>query len=91
MYYAEFHPYGAGNASSDNRLMQFETVEERDEMVARLNEIHWGNGYDVCAPMTTREATRYNLRRFKSLDWSHEVCGVRTCRNRVFFEIEPTR
>lgn len=91
MYYAEFHPYGAGNASSDNRLMQFETVEERDEMVARLNEIHWDSGCSVCAPMTTREATRYSLRRFKSLDWSNEVCGVRTCRDRVFFEIEPTR
>ena len=40
MFYAEFCPYGIHTISDGDTLMAFETREERNEMVERINDAH---------------------------------------------------
>lgn len=85
-YYAEYCPYGITAISDRDTLMRFETQEERDDMVQRINDASkYGN--IVCRAVTTREiAHAYNVRDFDT-EKSWEVQYLRTCHNRPFFEI----
>lgn len=87
MFYAEFHPYGIDTISDGDTLMAFDTRDERDEMVKRINDAH-SEMLEGCAiAVTTREvAHRYNLNDFRS-DNASEVNYPRTCHGRCFFEI----
>lgn len=66
MLYAEFCPYGIRTISDGDTFMAFDTREERDEMVDRINDAH-SEMIDGCAvAVTTREvAHRYNFNDFK--------------------------
>lgn len=87
MFYAEFHPYGINTISDGDTLMAFDTREERDEMVERINDAH-SERMDGCAiAVTTREvAHRYNFNDFRN-DNASEVYYLRTCKGKCFFEI----
>lgn len=86
-YYAEYCPYGLNSLSSDDRLMVFETAEERDEMVERLNSIHYERIEGVAHCVTRKEAAkRYRVQDLCTW-YEREVYGLRTCANRCFFEI----
>lgn len=50
MFYAEYCCYGLATISDADRVMRFETREERDEMVERLNEANYETIEGVCAP-----------------------------------------
>lgn len=84
-FYAEFCPRGIKTISAYDELMQFDSREERDEMVNRINESHWEG--DCAQAVTTREvAHRYDLRKFHDADYcteSHE----RTCAGKHFSSI----
>lgn len=89
MFYAEFCPFGTRTISEGDTLMAFDTREERDEMVDRIND-----DVDIdcrAQPVTTREvAHRYDIRKFRDDPWGiycHEVDGLRTCKGKPFFEI----
>lgn len=87
MFYAEFHPYGIHTISDGDTLMAFETREERDEMVERINDAHSERVEGCAIKVTTREvAHRYNFNDFKN-DNVTEVPYLRTCKDRCFFEI----
>lgn len=88
MFYAEFCPYGINTISCGDTLMAFETREERDEMVGRINLANELNNPEGCAQaVTTREARhRYNLNDLRYAN-AREVPYTRTCRGRCFFEI----
>ena len=87
MFYAEFCPYGISTISGGDALMAFDTREERDEMVDRINDAH-SEMVDGCAvAVTTREvAHRYNFKDFWN-DNASEVPYLRTCKGKRFFEI----
>ena len=86
MFYAEFCPYGTHTISDGDTLMAFDTREERDEMVDRINDAN-SEMVDGCAvAVTTREvAHRYNFKDFRNGNAS-EV-PLRTCKGKYFFEI----
>ncbi len=89
-YYAEYCPYGVHSMSEGDTLMIFETREERDEMVKRLNT------FEVIEPVAqaiTRKdaASLYRLQDLNNADNMREVKGLRTCADRVFFEIGNKR
>lgn len=88
MFYAEFCPFGTKTISHGDTLMGFDTREERDEMVERINAEH---DEDHAQAVTTREvAHRYDIRKFRDDpfgDYCHEVNGVRTCKGKPFSEI----
>lgn len=87
MFYAEFCPYGINAISDGDTLMAFETREERDEMVKRINDAHRESVEGCAAAVTTREvAHRYNFNDFRN-DNATEVPHIRTCEGRCFFEI----
>lgn len=87
MFYAEFCPYGTRTISDDDTLMQFETREERDEMVERLNDKNFEQIEGVAAAVTTRGVRhRYNFNDFNN-DNANEVPRLRTFKGRCFFEI----
>ncbi len=87
MFYAEFCPYGIHTISGGDTLMAFDTREERDEMVDRINDSH-NEMVEGCAEaVTTREvAHRYNFNDFRNGNAS-EVPYLRTCRDKCFSEI----
>ena len=86
-YYAEHCPYGIRTISDRDTLMQFQSEEERDEMVQRINDSN-DYGKITCRAVTTREVSHaYNIMDFNDGDKCCEVNYVRTCRNRPFFEI----
>lgn len=69
-------------------LMRFESREERDEMVERLNDCHDEIADGVCRAVTTREvAHRYNFADFRNGDRCREVSHIRTCSRKPFDEI----
>lgn len=88
MFYAEFCPYGTKTISDGDTLMAFDTREERDDMVERINAEH---DEDHAQAVTTREVShRYDLRKFRDDpfgDYCHEVNGVRTCKGKPFLEV----
>lgn len=87
MFYAEFYPYGINAISDGDTLMAFETREERDEMVKRINDAHSERAEGCAAAVTTREvAHRYNFNDFRN-DNAAEVQFLRTCKGRCFSEI----
>lgn len=87
MFYAEFCPYGIRIISDDDTLMAFDTREERDEMVERINDAHSERVEGCAAAVTTREvAHRYNLKDFDNGN-NDEVPYLRTFRGKCFFEI----
>lgn len=87
MFYAEFCPFGIHTLSDYDALMAFETREERDEMVERINNAHDEMIEGCAVAVTTREvAHRYNFNDFKN-DNASEVSQTRTCKDRCFFEI----
>lgn len=92
-YYAEFCPYGLNSISDGDRLMVFDSAEERDEMVERLNKCD-GNRHiveGVACAITRKEASRiYRLQDFGT-EYEREVYGLRTCENRCFFEVGSKR
>ena len=87
MFYAEFCPYGIQTVSCGDTLMAFETREERDEMVERINDA-LSEIIEGCAvAVTTREvAHRYNFNDFKNGN-AREVVHLRTCKGKCFLEI----
>lgn len=83
MFYAEFCPYGIHTFSDSDTLMAFETREERDEMVERINDAH----SERMIAMTQREVVpRYDFNDFRNGNAS-EVPHLRTCKGKPFFEI----
>lgn len=86
MFYAEFYPYGINTISDGDTLMAFDTREERNEMVARINDAD-SESIEGCAlPVTTREvAHKYNFNDFKNGNASE--APLRTCKGKCFFEI----
>ena len=92
MFYAEFCPRGTKTISDGDTLMAFDTREERDEMVDRINAVVDIEASDDRAQaVTVREVShRYDVRKFRndpSGDYCHEVNGMRTCNGKPFFEI----
>lgn len=93
MFYAEFCPFGTKTISHGDTLMGFDTREERDEMVERINAIYDDrtHGDDRAQAVTVREVShRYDVRKFRDDpfgDYCHEVNGVRTCKGKPFSEI----
>lgn len=92
MFYAEFCPCGITTISDGDKLMGFDTREERDEMVERLNAVvDIEESGDRAQAVTVREvAHRYDVRKFTNDpygDYCHEVNGVRTCKGKPFFEV----
>lgn len=92
MYYAEFCPSGTKTISDGDTLMGFDTREERDEMVDRINAVVDIEAMDDRAQaVTVREVShRYDIRKFRDDPWGiycHEVNGLRTCKGKPFFEI----
>lgn len=97
--YAEFSPYGTRTKCDfADRLMRFETREERDEYVARLNR-ECGMPDGVAAPVTWLDARRrYDLSAFDApwatatphksggADWSRSPWPL-TCRGSIVWEI----
>ena len=89
MFYAEFCPYGLNTLSEGDRVMQFVTRAERDEMVERINATYWDSVEGVCAPITRKEAAKsYRVQDFNPQNRRcKEVYGLRTCANRILFEV----
>lgn len=84
-YYAEWRPYGTNTLSWGMELYRFDSREERDEWVERMNE--YGDR-ERWAAVTTREIThRYDIGKFENdpfSDYCHEHDGVtRTCAGRI--------
>lgn len=87
MFYAEFCPYGTRTISDDDTLMAFDTREERDEMVDRINDAHSETIEGCAEAVTTRDvAHRYNFNDFRNGNAS-EVPYLRTCHGKCFSEI----
>lgn len=92
MFYAEFCPSGTKTISDCDTLMGFDTREERDEIVDRINAVVDIEASDDRAQaVTVREVShRYDIRKFRDDPWwiyCHEVNGLRTCKGKPFFEI----
>lgn len=87
MFYAEFCPFGTKTISDGDTLMGFDSRDERDEMVERLN----ADGDDRAQAVTVREVShRYDVRKFRDdpfCDYCHEVNGLRTCKGKPVFEV----
>lgn len=66
MFYAEFCPCGITTISEGDTLMGFDTREERDEMVERINaDVDIEARGDRAQAVTVREvAHRYDVRKF---------------------------
>jgi len=87
MFYAEFCPYGIHTISDGDTLMAFETRDERNEMVKRINDAHSERAEGCAVEVTTREvAHRYNFNDFGN-DNASEVPYLRTCKGKCFSEI----
>lgn len=87
MFYAEFCPYGIHTISDGDTLMAFDTREERDDMVDRINDFHSEMIGGCAAAVTTREvAHRYNFNDFRNGNASY-VPFLRTCNGKRFFKI----
>lgn len=87
MFYAEFCPYGIHTISDGDTLMAFDTREERDEMVDRINDAPSEITESYADAVTRREvAHRYNFDDFRNGNAS-EVPHLRTCKGKCFFEI----
>ena len=85
-YYAEFCPYGIRSLSDGDRLMQFESKKERDDMVKLINSNDY---FDRAESVTLRSVShRYRISDFNDLDVCHEGFP-RTCRDKIYFEIAP--
>lgn len=92
MFYLEFCPFGTKTISDGDTLMGFDTREERDEMVERINAVVDIEAMDDRAQaVTVREVShRYDVRKFRDDPWGtycHEVNGLRTCKGKPFFEV----
>lgn len=92
MFYAEFCPYGTKTISGGDTLMGFDSREERDEMVERINAVpDIGVSGDRAQAVTVREVShRYDVRKFRDdpfCDYRHEVDGMLTCKGKPFLEI----
>lgn len=86
MFYAEFCPYGINTISDGDTLMAFDTREERDEMVDRMNDAPSEMTEDCAVAVTTREvAHKYNFNDFRNGNAS--VVPLRTCKGKCFREI----
>lgn len=85
-YYAEFCKYGSKVISDGDTLMRFETREERDEIVKRINETNQSIDEKAIAVNLSSVSHRYDVRKFDT-DECDEVYGMRTCAGRPFFEI----
>ena len=84
MFYAEFCPRGITTITDGDTLMRFETKNERDEMVERINSADFTNRAQA---VTRREvAHRYNTADFNG-ERCREVYGLKTCDNKHFWEI----
>lgn len=87
MFYAEFCPYGINTVSDGDTIMAFDTREERNEMVERINDAHSEMVEGCAVAVTTREVTyAYNFNDFKN-GKAIEVPYLRTCKGKRFFEI----
>lgn len=92
MFYMEYCPFGTTTISDGDKLMGFDTREERDEMVERINAVvDIEESGDRAQAVTVREIShRYDVRKFRDDpfgDYCHEVNGVLTCKGKPFFEI----
>lgn len=91
MFYAEYCPFGTTTISDSDTLMGFDTREERDEMVDRINAVvDIEESDDRAQAVTVREvAHRYDVRKFRDdpFGYCHEVNGLSTCKGKPFFEI----
>lgn len=90
-YYAELSPYGTGTLSAEDELYRFDSREERDEFVSRINERSTCG--DRCQAVTTRQvAHRYNVGDFDDPDRSSEElwdvgCPLASIHHRPNYEI----
>ena len=99
MFYAEYCPYGLRTISDGDKVMQFVTRAERDEMVERLNDANSEIIEGVCAPLTRKEADKsYRIQDFSreaqyygtgctEVRYLRHVQDPRTCAGRTFFEV----
>lgn len=87
-YYAEFSPYGIRTLSEGDRLMRFDSREERDAMVDTINDADLFV-FPRAQEVTLREvAHRYRVSDFHDADRRMEGYP-RTCRGRCYHEIAP--
>lgn len=87
-WYAEYAPYGLRTLSDGNTLMVFETKEERDEMVERLNGMYTYHVEGVARAITRKEASEeYRTQDLNDHEHKLEVNGIHTCAGRCFFEV----
>ena len=84
--YAEFCKYGLKAISDGDTLMRFDTREECDEIVKRINETNQSIDKKAIAVTLSSVNHRYDVRKFDT-DECDEVYGMRTCADRPFFEI----
>lgn len=63
-YYAEFCQYGSKVISDGDTLMRFETREERDEIVKRINETNQSTDEKAIAVTLSSVNHRYDVRKF---------------------------
>lgn len=85
-YYAEFCQYGSKVISDGDTLMRFETREERNEIVKRINKTNQFTDEKAIAVTLSSFSHCYDVRKFDT-DECDEVYGMRTCTGRPFFEI----
>ncbi len=92
-WYAEHCPYGLNTVSEGNTLMVFDTAEERDEMVEKLNgldaNLHIVEG--VARAITRKEAAETYRTQDLGTEYEREVPELRTCHGRCFSEVGSKR
>lgn len=88
-YYAEHCPYGVSTISDGDTLMIFETREERDEMVERLNNAD-KYGREVARAILRKDAASlYRLQDInteREIGWTSPIL-LKTCAGRCVSEV----
>ncbi len=85
-WYAEWCPRGCDKGPGDS-LMIFQSREERDEMVERINRANFEH-WDGCArPITRKDATALYRLQDIGTDFEREVLHSHTCVGRPYFEV----
>lgn len=90
-YYAEYCVYGVNTICESDTLMIFDTKEERDEMVERLNILHYDSVAGVARAITRKDAASLYRLQDIGTEYEREVAHVRTCAGRNFFEVGSKR
>lgn len=86
-FYADYRPNRVLNPSLNDRLMRFESREERDNMIEVINNAN-NNIIVACEVKITHVGGKYNVRDFDNGDKCTEGYP-KTCHNKIYFEIAP--